>query len=109
MVDPALKLSVKLPAGTSAEVDVRLLDAPGPSGYGLLNKIEGVAALPGPEIDSLVLMDKATLRAFLCEVVTVHDGPVTVVCLEPRLPRLRELLDAKPGEKLIDVDLTNDG
>ena len=92
------------------EVEVLALDAPGPSGYGLFVKARGAIGLPStqpapPEIDSLTLRSKLTLLAFLSGVVAGQSEPVTVLCLRPRLARVRELLGAAADEITIPVPL----
>jgi hypothetical protein len=110
VAEPALKLEVTSGEGQPVEVDVLALDAPGPSGYGLFLKARAARTLPPtqpapPEIDGLTLRSKPTLLAFLSGVVAGQSEPVTVLCLRPRLARIRELLDAAADEMTIPVPL----
>ena len=110
MAEPALKLEVAPGEGQPVEVDVLALDAPGPSGYGLFLKAGAAIALPStqpapPEIDGLTLRSKLTLLVFLSGVVAGQSEPVTVLCLRPRLARIRELLGAAADEMTIPVPL----
>jgi hypothetical protein len=74
---------------------VRVLDAPGPSGYQPL-RYRGTETVPRlPEIDAVVLQSRATLEDFFRGLMAGGDGKAEVFCLDPRVPKLRKLVQAK--------------
>lgn len=106
-VDLTLNVSYE---GAKTTVVVRVLDAPGPSGYQSLRyRAEDVTIPSLPEIDAVALQRRETLDDFLIGLMGEDGARVEAVCLAPRVPTLRKLLGAKPGETEIAVELGSGG
>ncbi len=87
------------------KVVVRVLDAPGPSGYQAL-RYRGPSTIPRlPEIDAVALQSRATLDDFLRGLMAGGDGQVEAFCLEPRVPKLLKLVRAEPGDGGLEIEL----
>src|SRR5215218_159556 len=106
-MEPSVSPSVHLvpPQDLRTTVLVKVLDAPGPSGYQSLRYTEEKTVEGLPEIDSVALQSRDVLFDFLKNLMGKNGESVQVTCLQPRLPTLRKLLDAKPGESTIEVPL----
>ncbi len=114
MTESGLTLEVRVDGSSPTTVTVKVLDAPGPSGYQVrpykseqLQQAGDVTVTP-LDIDAVALQSRATLLDFLRD-IAAPGATVDVICLEQRVPTLRRLLGAKPGETVIRVDIDGDG
>lgn len=103
-------LTLEVSAGdVKVNVVVRVLDAPGPSGYQAL-RYRGESTISRlPEIDAVALQSRATLDDFLRGLMGGGDGQVEVFCLEPRVPKLLKLVRAEPGDGGLAIELGETG
>jgi hypothetical protein len=87
------------------KVVVRVLDAPGPSGY-QVRRYRGESTIPRlPEIDAVALQSRATLEDFLRALMVDGGGRTEVSCLEPRIPKLLKLVRVQPGDGGLGIEV----
>lgn len=77
--------------GSRTTVPVTAQLSPGPSGYEAFTYVD-VPPPRHPEIGAAALRSTTALHAFLRTLLRSDHGETPVWILEPRLPRLRELL-----------------
>lgn len=106
-----LTLTLKRKSGEETELVLRGTETPGPAAQGA-RTLDGPGDEPAPtgappslgQIESIVLIDRASLDSFL-ERVSAIGGTVEMTCLQTRLARIRELLGASPASTEIEVPI----